>query len=231
LLVMATSNSSMDHKAMIIALETASYAAASVAVYGDGIADQITLDHPRDAAARVIPAVHRLCQTHGIDGHCLDAVAVDCGPGSFTGVRIGIATALGLIGGWEIPPVAVSQFDLFTAHVPESESVLVLLDARSRGLLYYAYRVPGDEPLRGVVAPADLPALCATFSAPPKAVVGNVSVDAALLAGHVVNQRTVVDALAVACQAERCRARGIVSLALEPIYLHTSLVKAPRPGA
>jgi tRNA threonylcarbamoyladenosine biosynthesis protein TsaB len=210
---------------MILAIESACYTSASIAVYGEGVADQRVLARPRDAAAQTLPAVFELCAAHGIDGRSLAAVAVDCGPGSFTGIRIGIATALGLRDGWGIATQAVSQFDLYFAHLTPADAALALLDARSRGQLYYAFRCATEEERRGVVAPGDLPALLEDLPADPVIIVGDTEVAPELLGGKEVVMRTVVDALALACEAERAMQRGVAREALEPVYLHTSLAR------
>jgi tRNA threonylcarbamoyladenosine biosynthesis protein TsaB len=75
---------------------------------------------------------------------------VGIGPGSFTGLRIGIATARGLAQGWDVPLVGVSTLRALAA-VPEAPSVAAVIDAR-RGEAFAAAWRDGEE----VLAPAAL---------------------------------------------------------------------------
>ncbi len=65
-----------------------------------------------------------------------DAVAVSCGPGSYTGLRIGVSTAKGLCYGWNVPLIAVNTLQLLASTVatetPAEENTLFcpMIDAR-----------------------------------------------------------------------------------------------------
>jgi tRNA threonylcarbamoyl adenosine modification protein YeaZ len=87
-------------------------------------------------------------------------VAVATGPGSFTGLRVGVSFGLGLAMGLRVPIVPLLTLDLQAAR--SAEPVTAVVDA-GRGRCYY--RVPGAEPALG--EPADVP------SSHP--LVGNVS--------------------------------------------------------
>lgn len=72
------------------------------------------------------------------DSHAipLDAVAVSCGPGSYTGLRIGVSTAKGLCYGRNVPLIAVGTLELLCVPVllyhdlPEEALICPMLDAR-----------------------------------------------------------------------------------------------------
>ena len=66
----------------------------------------------RKHAETLAPELERLCKTS-----TPKALGVVTGPGSFTGIRIGLATCLGMKMGWQIPLYACSRFDLLWWHV------------------------------------------------------------------------------------------------------------------
>ena len=72
------------------------------------------------------------------------AVAVDIGPGSFTGVRVGVATAKGLAFALGIPVVSVSSLEVLAEAAPADRDVLALRDA-GRGTYYVARYGPADR--------------------------------------------------------------------------------------
>jgi tRNA threonylcarbamoyl adenosine modification protein YeaZ len=107
-----------------------------------------------------------------VKGKKLTAVAVATGPGSFTGLRVGVSFGLGLAMGLRVPIIPLPSLELRAArsHVPAT----AVLDA-GRGRVYY--QVPGGKPALG--EPAGIPAT--------HPLVGNVApqTEAALIAaGH-----------------------------------------------
>jgi tRNA threonylcarbamoyladenosine biosynthesis protein TsaB len=104
-------------------------------------------------------------------GRKLTAVAVATGPGSFTGLRVGVSFGLGLAIGLRIPIIPLPSLDLQAAR--SGIPVTAVLEA-GRGRVYY--QLPGGKPVLG--EPADIPA-----SHP---LVGNVTpkTEAALIAAR-----------------------------------------------
>src|SRR5579871_129489 len=91
----------------------------------------------RSSSERLVPAVRRLMTLQGWSLRDLKAVVVVHGPGSFTGVRVGLSAAKGLSEAGGIPLIAISRLALLAASVGDGdETVHAVLDA-GRGEFYY----------------------------------------------------------------------------------------------
>jgi tRNA threonylcarbamoyladenosine biosynthesis protein TsaB len=91
----------------------------------------------RSSSERLVPAVRRLMELHGWRLSELAAVVVVHGPGSFTGVRVGVSAAKGLSEAGGVPLIAVSRLALLAACVDgQGGPVHAVLDA-GRGEFYY----------------------------------------------------------------------------------------------
>lgn len=99
----------------------------------------------RTASERLVPAVRRVMEACGWRLGDLTAVVVVHGPGSFTGVRVGLSAAKGLSEAGGVPLIAVSQLALLAACA-EGEVVHAVLDA-GRGEFYLG-EYAGHECLR-----------------------------------------------------------------------------------
>lgn len=92
---------------------------------------------PRAANTVVLLAIERLLESIGLTPAALAAVAVGRGPGSFTGVRIGAATAKGLAHGLGAPLVGFGTLDA-VAHAARAEGLIGVLGDAMRGEVYPA---------------------------------------------------------------------------------------------
>jgi tRNA threonylcarbamoyladenosine biosynthesis protein TsaB len=91
----------------------------------------------RTSSERLVPAVRRLMEERGFQLGELTAVVVVHGPGSFTGVRVGVSAAKGLSEAGSVPLIAVSRLALLAAAVDGGGGpVHAVLDA-GRGEFYY----------------------------------------------------------------------------------------------
>ena len=94
-------------------------------------------------ASELLPAVHDVMERAGVRFGDLDAIAVGLGPGTFTGLRIGVATARALAKANALPLRGVSSLAALAAALPEGGR-LPLIDAR-RGEVYGALFDSGAE--------------------------------------------------------------------------------------
>jgi len=162
----------------------------SLALLADEVAvAELRLAPVPAAGRRVLQAAHGLLTAAGTDVADVGRVVVGLGPGGFTGLRIGISTALGLgqaLGCPVVGAVSLEALALGIADVAGADALLVpVVDARRREVFAAVYRaLPGDvlevvmEPT--ALAPADLAATLAARGA-PALVAGD---GAALVAPH-----------------------------------------------
>jgi tRNA threonylcarbamoyladenosine biosynthesis protein TsaB len=131
----------------ILALDTATEA-CSVALWLDGqvVLDAVELAHGH--AQRILPMIDALLAAHALRLTDLDSIAVGCGPGGFTGLRLAISIAQGLALGADLPAVGVSNLAAVAQAMfdrdPAAEQVLVCNDARMNEVYTGLYRRGGD---------------------------------------------------------------------------------------
>lgn len=129
---------------LILSIDTS--ATASAALLGDGeVLGAFATEDTRSHAEVLAPGISRLLEDTGIAGTGLDAVVVGVGPGPFTGLRAGIATARTLSYVWNVPLHGVMSLDSIAWDVDTSpgSEFLVATDARRSEVYWARYRSPG----------------------------------------------------------------------------------------
>ncbi|MDQ7844297.1 MAG: tRNA (adenosine(37)-N6)-threonylcarbamoyltransferase complex dimerization subunit type 1 TsaB [Armatimonadota bacterium] len=132
----------------ILAIETATAEGSVALLEGDRVLRQVVASVPQRHLEWLAPAIDQALQAVGWRPAEVQAVAVSRGPGTFTGVRIGVATAAAWARATGIPLVAVSTLETLAAGVEEGGLICPVLDAR-RGEVVGAL-FEGDGALRRV---------------------------------------------------------------------------------
>lgn len=115
----------------ILALDTSTSMATVALAVDEKIVAESVFSADRTLSARLIPEIERLLSLAGIAIADIDLFAASTGPGSFTGVRGGVATAQGLALATGKPCAGFSSLALLAANFPfSSHPVCPLLDAR-----------------------------------------------------------------------------------------------------
>jgi tRNA threonylcarbamoyladenosine biosynthesis protein TsaB len=147
---------------MLILGITTSTAQVGCAIGGhEGILGSVHFARGRRHAETLTPAIEYLCRQSRIDLADIGAIAVDVGPGMFTGLRVGVAAAKAISHARRLPMLGVSSLDLLAFPLRHSRRLLVCAIDAGRGELFHAsYRqVPGGvQRLDGpeVASPDDL---------------------------------------------------------------------------
>ena len=132
---------------LILSLETATGCGSVALTRNTRLLAEATAQPEVTHSRRLLGTVSWLMQAAMVDWSELDAVAVSIGPGSFTGLRIGLAAGQGLSLAAGIPLVAVETLDaLALACAPAGEErICPVLDARKQEVYAALYRPGGDN--------------------------------------------------------------------------------------
>jgi len=119
----------------VLAIDTA-LGSCAAAVYDAGLGETLaaeSIDMERGHAEAIVPMVERVVRASRVDFEDMDRIITTVGPGSFTGLRVGISAARGFGLACDKPVVGISTLDALTApYVTETETVPIVaaIDAR-----------------------------------------------------------------------------------------------------
>ena len=132
----------------VLGIETSTPVCSVALADSDRVLAEYTLDVGTQHAERLSPMVQRILADTGLTASDLEGVAVAAGPGSFTGLRIGMSTAKGLCLASGLPLMAVPTLEgLALRAAVAGLPVCPMLDAR-RGEVYAGvYRLDGERPV------------------------------------------------------------------------------------
>jgi tRNA threonylcarbamoyladenosine biosynthesis protein TsaB len=130
---------------LILGIETATQQ-VSVAIGGhEGVLGQFEVSRGRRHAETLTPAIEFLCRQTDIQMAEFGAIAVDVGPGLFTGMRVGLASGKAIAQALRVPMIGISSLDLLAFPLRYADrTIAAVIDARKGELFYAFYRpVPG----------------------------------------------------------------------------------------
>ncbi|MBL8130733.1 MAG: tRNA (adenosine(37)-N6)-threonylcarbamoyltransferase complex dimerization subunit type 1 TsaB [Anaerolineae bacterium] len=117
---------------MLLAIDTATQY-VSIALH-DGL--QVVAEHtwhsPNQHTRQIPPALRAMFADAGVTSASLTGVAAASGPGSYTGLRVGMALAKGIAGGRGLPLIGVTTFDIIAGATPQVSGALIAVLAAGR---------------------------------------------------------------------------------------------------
>lgn len=211
---------------LLLAIETATDVCAVALFRDDDLLASRSTDVPRAHAARLAPFIAEVLGEAGVGAASLDAVAVSAGPGSFTGLRIGVATAKGLCLATGAALVGVPTLDALTAAAGRGPAVVAALPSR-RGEVFLGG--DGRPPRVLVLADSD-----AVGAGPAAGVVVGPAADLVVRACATGALRAEPSAASAVAVGRLGRARVLAGrvddvASLDPLYVQPFV--ASRPGA
>lgn len=139
---------------LILGIETATQQ-VSVAIGGhEGVLGLFEVCRGRRHAETLAPAIEFVCKQADVELSELGAIAVDVGPGLFTGMRVGLAAGKAMAQALRLPMIGISSLDLLAFPLRHSgRAVAAVIDAR-KGELFFAFYRPVQGGVQRVSDPA-----------------------------------------------------------------------------
>ena len=158
----------------VLGIETATSIASVGIVDADHVAAEQTLPMRGNHARTLLPLIDEVLAAAGMGVRDLGLLAVSIGPGSFTGLRIGLSVAKGLALATGLPVSGVPTLEAYARRAgPRPGLLCPVLDARKGEVYAAAFRWSGDEPVCVAAPVAVTPERFAASLRPPCTLVGD----------------------------------------------------------
>jgi tRNA threonylcarbamoyladenosine biosynthesis protein TsaB len=143
----------------VLAVDTTSERESVALSDGSVVLAEVRLRTTRGHSPHVLPAIAFVLEAAGVEAAAVEGYAVTLGPGSFTGVRVGLSTVQGLALAADRPCLGISTLDVLAMHVEGEAPTLVPMVDASRAEQVFAARYdafgrPCEAPR--AVAPAEI---------------------------------------------------------------------------
>lgn len=122
----------------LLALDTATLVSSVALASRDRLLAELTLQISKTHSERLMPNIEELLAMAGTERRDIEAIAVSIGPGSFTGLRIGLATAKALAYALSIPLVGVPTLAALAYGCPVPGALLAPTMDAQKGNIYFA---------------------------------------------------------------------------------------------
>lgn len=123
----------------ILAVDTTTFAGSAAILEDTKLLSEVNIESSLSFSERLLPSIHWMLQATELKPEDIDGFAVAAGPGSFTGIRIGISTVKAFAYASKKPVVGVSTLEALTLKLrqPQKRLICPLLDAK-KGEIYAA---------------------------------------------------------------------------------------------
>lgn len=136
----------MDTDIKILAIDSSGLVATAAVVSGNELIAEYTINYKKTHSQTLLPMLDEIKKMIELDLHSIDAIAVAAGPGSFTGLRIGSATAKGLGLALNKPIVPVPTVDGLAFNLYGTEKIICpIMDARRNQVYTGIYRFERED--------------------------------------------------------------------------------------
>lgn len=143
----------------LLSISTSTSQGSAAVLEDDRVLASVSYSDPHGHAERLFPMIDEVLRAAGVERASLDAVACDVGPGSFTGVRVGVASAKGIVLALNLKAIGVTSLEAVAAaaaskqEIESSDILVAALDAKKGELFLASF----DASLKALLDPIHIP--------------------------------------------------------------------------
>ncbi|NLM13657.1 MAG: tRNA (adenosine(37)-N6)-threonylcarbamoyltransferase complex dimerization subunit type 1 TsaB [Epulopiscium sp.] len=132
----------------ILALDSSGNVASVAIIEDDKLLIELTINYKKTHSQTLLPMIDSICKMVNVDLESLDYIAAASGPGSFTGLRIGVATAKGLAYALNKPIIGVPTLDGLAYNITYTDYLICPIMDAKRNQVYTAFYLWEEDILK-----------------------------------------------------------------------------------
>lgn len=125
----------------VLSISTSSKLCSVSILEDNNLIKELTLDNELTHSESLLPIINEIFEATNLSLKDIDLIVCDKGPGSFTGIRIGIATVKAFSDSLKIPSIGVSSLESLTYNVKTDGIICSIIDAKNENVYYSLYRL------------------------------------------------------------------------------------------
>lgn len=129
----------------ILSIDTASNLCTVAILENRECIKEIIVDDARNHSEKIMPIIDKVLKETGIDLKNINLIVCDKGPGSFTGIRIGVGTVIAFQDCLNIPCIGVSSLKALAYNVRQEGIICSLIDAKNENVYYGLFENKNNE--------------------------------------------------------------------------------------
>lgn len=129
----------------ILSIDTASPICSAGILEDNKLVEDINTNNGLTHSEKLMPMIKQLLEETNLTLKDIDLLVCDKGPGSFTGIRIGVATIKAFADSLSIPSVGISSLDVLAYNVKEDGYICSLIDAKNSNVYFALYKLENSK--------------------------------------------------------------------------------------
>lgn len=129
----------------ILSIDTASDLCTVALLENENCIKEIIVNDARNHSEKIMPVIEQIMKETNLTLKNIDLIVCDKGPGSFTGIRIGVGTALAFKDSLDIPCVGISSLEALAYNIKQEGLICSLIDAKNDNIYFGMFKLENNE--------------------------------------------------------------------------------------